>query len=152
MNNCSVLGVETLSKSSLFAILKDLKPTERAIVCCLDKFLVEGEDAFEELVNIIKEIKPEEDKTLISCLRKAETYIKINLVHHLSTEASCVSHCISCALSDDSQPEKSQPCATDHTQESCPECTNENILDTVETLVNNYSGKTLFQEFTLETE
>lgn len=140
--HCVELGVKPLSQSSCYTVLNTLKPTKRAIVCCLDNFLVEGQESIETIIDIVKDLQIEDSKNIIDRLEKIERYIKTNYVHRLSDESPILSHCIKCALSDDTDKSFSEPCKTNHSNEKCLEC--ENIVSTleiVEEYVNTYTGK-----------
>lgn len=139
-DHCTALGLESLSESTLFRIFDDLKPSERAIVCCLDNFLVEGQESVQEIIEIVTTIKPRDEKELITKLKNIETYVKINFSSRLSDDSSCISHCPVCALSDDSDPCFSEKCLVNHGSK-CVDC--ENVVDTlkiVENLIDGYNG------------
>lgn len=135
---CQNIGFDHLSSSSLMKILKVLKPASKSQLSGLDNVLVEGEDAIETLIDIVKAI--DSDRNIILKLRKVETYIKTLYTMRCAEDATCLSHCSLCSLSDPADNHFSSICSNSHT--NC--CTNCNqlieVLEEVGIDIEKYAG------------
>lgn len=137
---CNENQLSHLSFSSLMKIINEIKPAPQSQLSGLDNFLVDGIEAIETLILIVKKLEPNNFKEIEKNLRKSEIYIKTNFSLRCSENANCTSHCITCALSDSKNPCFNKLCSSEH-DFRCPEC--DAIIDnisTVENMIHSYNG------------
>ena len=88
-----------LSDSSLYRILKELKPSHRKSLSGLDDTTSDGLNGFDTFENIVVTYMGRR-KTVMDKLEQGKRYLKIGYPQHCSDHSPCPSHCISFALSD----------------------------------------------------
>ncbi|PAV66054.1 hypothetical protein WR25_27290 isoform L [Diploscapter pachys] len=97
-----------ISKSSVFKILAKCKATIRKARVCVDYFLEQGADAFDELAQFIAiwqengDISLEWKKALIMALEEARQYLNTDYKLHVKMDSPVADHCIRFGLSDPS--------------------------------------------------
>ena len=88
-----------VSQSTLYKILKELKPSQRKSLAGLDNTTADGLNGYNTLEdNLKKHFKSH--KRLIDSLEKGKRYIKIGNSQCCTNYNPCASHCISYALPD----------------------------------------------------
>ena len=122
---CRQTGFEPVSESSLWRILRALKPSQRKSLAGLDDITADGMNAFKYLETFLQRLK--KDKDLIDRLEKGKRYLKISYQSHCSMESEIKSHNAVFALST----EKEVPCVqvSDRVCSDCYQLIS--ILDTV---------------------
>lgn len=114
-----------MSKSALYTILNLIKPSHQKSLQGLDYYLVDGDSAIDELINIVKKSDCSNDQKQVF-LRLAENvrvYLKVEYSKNCTFESSCPSHCGCFAVSDPSDTQLQQQCTIPH-DNLCVKCAN----------------------------
>lgn len=125
---CNEVGLLHLGSTSLMKILTTLKPAPRTQLFGLDNVLVDGEEALEDLIEILEKIDFYEKDEMTKILRRWESYQKTNFVMRCQENADILSHCTVCALSDPKEETFSSICNKEHNKR-CPDC--DILIDTL---------------------
>ena len=100
---CEDNNYESLSESSLYRILKELKPYQRKSLAGLDNTTAGGLNCFSILIDIVKKYFAG-NKGIVGNLKMGKRYLKIGYPQHCIYHSSCALRCISFALSDTTDP------------------------------------------------
>ena len=122
---CQDNNYEPLSESSLYRILKELKPSQRKSLAGLDNTTADRLNGFSILADIAKKYFAG-NKGIVDNLEKGKQYIKIGYPQHCVDHSTCASHCISFALSDTTDPNlcKERQCGSENHNSFCDQCSN----------------------------
>ena len=129
---CQEDGFEPLSKSTLYKILSECPASKRTNLKGLDNIAAEGNSSFETLIGIIQELEKSnitQTAALLECKEKFQSsklYLKTEYKLNIQKESGCADHCLSYALSDESNSNLNQTCSHEH-QIQCEKCSNLNI-------------------------
>ena len=99
LQHCQENQFIPLSQSTLYKILKELKPSQRKSQAGLDITTADGLNGYNTLEDILKKHFKSNER-LIDSLEKGKRYIRIGYPQHCTDHNPCTSHCISYALSD----------------------------------------------------
>lgn len=140
INFCNSRNIPHLGQSSLYVLLNSLKPASCKQISGLDNFFVGMEKAYKSLEWIVKQLNVPDQGTIISSLRKNQTYLKVNHSLRCSENSDVLSHCTNCALSDPKASCFSTLCKEKHTQK-CADCDSiVNNLNLVRQLIHEFDG------------
>ena len=98
---CSESGYDPLSKSTLFNILKALKPSQRKSLAGLDDIQAAAMNGFDYLLKAVKELS--DDKRLSIMLEQGKRYLKTRYQRDCRTDAMLSTHNQKFALSDEKE-------------------------------------------------
>ena len=101
---CQDNNYESLSESSLYRILKELKPSQWKSLAGLDNTIADGLNGFSILADIAKKYFPGNKGIVDNTWKGGKQYLKIGYLPplpplHYVDHSTCASHCISFALS-----------------------------------------------------
>ena len=124
-----------MSESSLYRILKELKPSQRKSLAGLDNTTADGLNGFSILVDIVKKYFAG-NKGIVGNLERGKQYLKIGYPQHCVDHSSCASHCISFALSDTTDPNlcKERQCGFENHDSFCDQCSN--LYSTIDQIID----------------
>ena len=143
---CENIGFAALSESSLWRILRAIKPSQRKSLAGLDDITADGMNGFESIRNIMIDLKC--GKQLLDNLEKAKRYLKMSYQAHCSTTSNIVTHNTSFALS---KP-KEETCAG-VSDEVCADCLNVfQVLQEVKDIVAKTSNQDLIYDVDVATK
>ena len=109
---------EPLSESSLWRILRAIKPSQRRSLAGLDDVTASGMNGFTTLQSLARRFNENE---IVASLEQSKRYLKTRYQIHCSdSQTQITSHCAKFALSDPT--DKRLISETDVSEEVCPEC------------------------------
>ena len=131
---CKDNNYESLSESSLYRILKELKPSQQKSLAGLDNTTADGLNGFSILTDIVKKYF-EGNKGIVGNLER-EKYLKIRYPQHCVDHSTCASHCISFALSDTTDPNlcKERQCGFENHDSFSNQCSN--LYSTIDQIID----------------
>ena len=119
LKSCSESGYEALSKSSLWRILHELKPSQQKSLAGLDDTLTTGINGSQMLLDHAKK-SPQSDKTT-KALEKGKCYLKTKYPLNCTNDSPVKTHNINFALSD-LKNKKLQVPSEQVMDETCKDC------------------------------
>ena len=124
-----------MSESSLYRILKDLKPSQRKSLGELDNTTTDGLNRFIILADIVKKYFAG-NKGIVDNLEKGKQCLKIGYPQHCVDDFTCAPHCISFALSDTADPSlcKERQCGFENCNSFCDQCSN--LYSTIDQIID----------------
>lgn len=123
INHCNAYNIKTFSFSTLFKILKTIKPSQRTNLAGLDDIIARGIESLDILETHINAYCPDgQEKMLyVRRLEKAKRFFKNTHLSHIKTSSNVAQHCTQYLLSDPKNKKFSIDC--DHTHDiTCEEC------------------------------
>ena len=109
------------SKEFYRRVIKSVKPVPQKSMAGLDYISADGCQAFQDLFDVLNELKKITGKTyadLISTLQTSKTFLKFDFSSCISKESECAHFCSRFALSDGKQSIFSESCDHLHTESS----------------------------------
>ncbi|XP_062575515.1 uncharacterized protein LOC134237441 [Saccostrea cucullata] len=123
---CEDSEMVTPSRATLFKIIKVCSASQKKSLKGLDSYTADGMEAVELLQKILYKLQENglsRDITmnLIEKLSDVNEHLKFDLKMHVTQSSTCIDHCTTYALSDETNPDFSKICDHQHT-ESCMKC------------------------------
>ena len=150
LDACERTDFEPVSPSTLWRILRNIKPSQQKSLAGLDDILATAMNGFDVLKKIAKELSPETD-LLEKQLEKGKRYLKTQYPSHCTTSSTIKTHNINFALSDTINPKLVAP--YDVNDDTCVDCiqlwkavNKVNELALLSSAVNQYDAKIAIED------
>lgn len=118
---CQENEIPSFCRTTLFNILKTIKPIQKTSLAGLDDVVADGIEAFKKLKEIVTSSSGARKLEFLQKLDEANDFLKRTQIRHLSEASDCLQHCASFALSDPKNTKLQQPCHHQHSL-SCNDC------------------------------
>ena len=137
-----------LSDSSLWRILKEIKPSQQCSLAGLDDVACDGTNGVTILQQIVKKTNLSSNDKIetVNDLEKAKRYLKIGYLQHCNKKSSVATHCTLCALFNPQDKHfQLEPCENHNNK--CKDCFELiNMLENISSAVSDLENSQLQDE------